>query len=148
MVTRGRLEDRDRGRCVGNHRFSQSHSAVQKVDCPQIRQRALVYEGDDGGTSRRRAIDYHAVVADLKARGVEYRDEALKAPPTPSFTHVRARDYQSEAVESGRSWGIGYSRSPDWRGEDDMPEGDGRLQYRRSLVVPYDLFSWTVGGEY
>ena len=62
---------------------------------------ALVYEGDDGGTSRRRAIDYHAVVADLKARGVEYRDEALKAPPTPQLhSRFEARDYQSEAVES------------------------------------------------
>ena len=100
---------------------------------------ALVYEGDDGGTSRRRAIDYHAVVADLKARGVEYRDEALKAPPTPQLhSRFEARDYQSEAVESWAKAGH--------RGIVVLPTGAGktimavkameRLQVSTLVVVP------------
>lgn len=100
---------------------------------------ALGYEGDDGGTSRRRAIDYHAVVADLKARGVEYRDEALKAPPAPQLhSRFEARDYQSEAVESWAK--VGH------RGIVVLPTGAGktimavkameRLQVSTLVVVP------------
>lgn len=99
----------------------------------------LVVEGDEGGISRKRAIDYPAVIADLKARGVEHRDEALKAPPTTQLhSRFEARDYQSEAVEG---W-VNAGR----RGIVVLPTGAGktimavkameRLQVATLVVVP------------
>jgi superfamily II DNA or RNA helicase len=55
---------------------------------------------DDGAPVRRRANEYAAVIRELKAKGTEYRDEALKAPPVGQLrSQFEARDYQGEAVD-------------------------------------------------
>jgi superfamily II DNA or RNA helicase len=94
---------------------------------------------DDSAPVRRRANEYAAVIRDLKARGVEYRDEALKAPPVGVLhSKFEARDYQGEAVERWASAGC--------RGIVVLPTGAGktvmaikameRLDVATLIVVP------------
>ncbi len=55
---------------------------------------------NDGAPVRRRANEYAAVIRELKAKGAEYRDEALKAPSVGQLrSRFEARDYQGEAVD-------------------------------------------------
>ncbi len=76
---------------------------------------------------------------ELKESGVEYRDDALKAPPVDSpMSRFEARDYQSEAVTSWEKAGF--------RGIVVLPTGAGktimaikameRLQVATLIVVP------------
>jgi len=42
----------------------------------------LLVTDDDGKVTRRRASDYSNVIRELREVGVEYRDDALRSPPT------------------------------------------------------------------
>ncbi len=99
----------------------------------------LLVVDDQGKVTRRRASDYSMVVGALLDAGAEYRDDALRSPPTGLLaSRFESRDYQSEAVES---WaGAGY------RGIVVLPTGAGktvmaikameRLQVATLIIVP------------
>ncbi|MGD0804028.1 MAG: DEAD/DEAH box helicase [Candidatus Bathyarchaeia archaeon] len=99
----------------------------------------LLVEDDQGKVTRRRASDYSRTVDDLRSVGAEYRDDALRSPPTGHLaSRFEARDYQSEAVESWTRAGH--------RGIVVLPTGAGKtimaikamelLQVATLIVVP------------
>ena len=99
----------------------------------------LLVTDDKGKLMRRRASDYSNVIRELREVGIEYRDNALRSPPTGQLaSKFESRDYQSEAVESWVKAGH--------RGIVVLPTGAGktvmaikameRLQVATLIVVP------------
>jgi superfamily II DNA or RNA helicase len=99
----------------------------------------LLIEDDQGKPARRKANDYDSIIKELRGRGTDFRDEALKAPPVGVLrSRFEARDYQSEAVDSWERAG--------YRGIVVLPTGAGktimaikameRLQAATLVVVP------------
>ncbi len=99
----------------------------------------LLVVDDQGKVTRCRAGDYSRVVGELRDAGAEFRDDALRSPPTGLLaSRFEARDYQSEAVESWAKAG--------YRGIVVLPTGAGktvmaikameRLQVATLIVVP------------
>jgi superfamily II DNA or RNA helicase len=99
----------------------------------------LLVVDDQGKVTRRRASDYSMVVGALLDAGAEYRDDALRSPPTGLLaSRFESRDYQSEAVESWARAG--------YRGIVVLPTGAGktvmaikameRLQVATLIIVP------------
>ena len=79
----------------------------------------LLVTEDNGKVTRRLASDYSNILRELREVGVEYRDEALRSPPTGQLvSNFEARDYQSEAVENWVNAG--------YRGIVVLPTGAGK----------------------